>query len=385
MANADVLVVGGGIAGAAAARWLAEDHDVRLLERGRVAGEATGHASGLVSIAADYAEAPALARYALDWFDGHAEAPGVDYHARPNVGLVTSPAVAEARSRAARLREAALDVRFLDAEELGERFPGVFRLDGFGGAVVYPGGWVDPARLCGAFLDDARAEGARVETGVEATRLLVEDGAVTGVETPDDEIRAGTVVVAAGWRTRALVADLVELPIRPFRYQTANLTVERELGPEFPIGWEHETRLYWRAELNGELHVGGGAYFCDPAEPRSAVTESFRELVAETVPRRLEGVGEARIVGEACCPTGDAATPDEYPIIDEPVEGLVVATGLTGFGIMASPVVGRAVRSVVTGEPAPFPLERLGLDRFDELGTDFTLPYVVEDPADLPP
>lgn len=375
------------MAGCAAARWLARDHDVVLLERGHIAGEATGHASGLVSVAADYHEQPALAQFALDFFEQ--DEPGrIAYHQRPTVGLVAAGEARAARRRATTLTDAGLDVTYGDAGDLDARFPGVFDLTGFEGGVTYPGGWVDPYGLTRAYQADAEADGARIQTGVAVEGLLVDDGVVTGVATDEGRVRAHTVVVAAGWRTRDLVAPAVELPLRPFRYQTVNLVIDRELGPRYPIAWEHDTHLYWRPELNGELHVGGGTHFVDGSRRRDAVTESFRELVAAVIPARLRGLGDARIVGEGCCPTGDAATPDEYPIVDAPSEGpdgLVIATGLTGFGIMASPVVGRAVRAVTTGEPAPFPLAPLRLDRFETRGLEFTLPYIAEDPADIGP
>lgn len=387
-ARGGVVVAGGGIAGAAAARWLASDHRVRIIEQGRVAGGATGHASGLVSIAADYAAHPDLARFALRFFETDDGGRSSGYTDRPNVGLVTDGDRSAARAKADRLAAAGLAVAYRDGEALEERFPNVFDLTGFAGGIEYPGGWVDPHALTQAYLADARAEGVRVETGVTVEEVLVEDGAVVGVATDAGRVPADTVVVAAGWRTRDLVAPFVEVPLRPFRYQTVNLDVDRELGAAYPIAWEHETYLYWRPEHNGELHVGGGTYFVDGTERRGSVTRSFRELVASTLADRLCGLGDPRIVGEGCCPTGDAATPDGYPVIDAPAEGpdgLVVATGLTGYGIMASPVVGQAVRSLVTGEPASFPLDPLCLDRFEARGTDFTLPYIVEDPAELAP
>lgn len=388
MPTDDVVVIGGGIAGAAAARWLASDHDVRLVERGQVAGGATGHASGLVSIAADYAAHPDLARFALDFFGAYDGTGPFAYNRTPNVGLVTADEGATARAEADRLTEAGLDAAFHEPASLESVFPDVFDLGDFVGGVVYEGGWIDPHALTQAYLGAARAAGASVDTGVAAEAVIVADGAVAGVETDSGRVPAGTVVVAAGWPTRDLVAPFFYLPVRPFRYQTVNLAVERDLGPTYPIAWEHESYLYWRPEHNGELHVGGGTYFVDGRERRTTVTESFRELVASVVPRRLRGLGEARVVGEGCCPTGDPATPDAYPIVDAPPEGpdgLVVATGLTGYGIMASPVVGRAVRALVADDPPPFSLSPLCLDRFDDRSVDFTLPYIVEDPATIGP
>lgn len=45
--------------------------------------------------------------------------------------------------------------------------------------------------------------------------------------------------------------------------------------------------------------------------------------------------------------------------------------------------MGAAVRSVVTGEPAPFDLEPFALDRFDSYSTDFTSDYIVESPSEI--
>ena len=70
----------------------------------------------------------------------------------------------------------------------------------------------------------------------------------------------------------------------------------------------------------------------------------------------------------------DTTTPDARGIIDAPdqgPDGLVVAAGFHGAGIMATDSIGTTVRSLVTGEDAPFPLEPFRLDRFDTRSDDF--------------
>jgi len=87
---------------------------------------------------------------------------------------------------------------------------------------------------------------------------------------------------------------------------------------------------------------------------RHGVSEGFHQLVARTIPNWLRGLGNPRVVGEDTCPTGDATTPNRFPVIDATAEmpsGIVVATGLQGSGIMASPAVATAVRALVTREP----------------------------------
>ncbi|MFB6124817.1 MAG: NAD(P)/FAD-dependent oxidoreductase, partial [Halanaeroarchaeum sp.] len=144
--------------------------------------------------------------------------------------------------------------------------------------------------------------------------------------------------------------------------------------------WEHETLLYWRPTRGGDLHVGGQPYFVDdPGSVRTQVRPSFRDALARDLPRYLSALGDPRIRSEDTCRTGDAATPDGVPILDAPSEapdGLVVATGMHGFGIMLSPVAGAAVRAHVTGERAPFDLDPYRLDRFETRGTDFDSAYI---------
>ena len=387
--SAEVAIVGGGIVGCAAARELARDHDVVIIERDAVAGGATGRASGLVSIVQDYDDQPALARYAVDFFREYDGTGDFRLTPRPSVGLVTAGEEADERARARRLADAGFDVSFREPAALATDYPDAFHLDDFVGAVESrEAGWVDPHTLAVTYRDEALAAGARVETGVTVESLLVEDGAVVGVDTTAGRVTADHVVVAAGWRTRDLVAPYLELPTRPFRYQTLNLDPGRPLGGDVPIAWEHEHYLYWRPEHNGDLHVGGGTYFVDePGDVREGVTEEFRRLVADVIPRRVPGLEQARVKSGATCPTGDAATPDGYPIVDAPADGpagLVVATGMHGFGIMASPVAGRAVRALVAADPAPFPMGPLALSRFADRSVNFESEYIVETPAAIP-
>jgi glycine/D-amino acid oxidase-like deaminating enzyme len=52
-------------------------------------------------------------------------------------------------------------------------------------------------------------------------------------------------------------------------------------------------------------------------------------------------------------------------------DGLVIAAGFHGTGVMDSPCIATAVRSLVTGESAPFALDRFELARFDSRSSDF--------------
>jgi len=377
-----VVVVGAGIVGCAAAHALAPAHDVTVLEKDAVASGATGKASGLVSPVYDHGDHPAAARYATDFFRAFDGTGRFTFHERDGVFLVGDDELDHAREAARTAEEAGFDADYLSLDALHERYPGTFGTDRFAAAVVFEdAGWVDPHSFALALKEAAVDAGAAFETGVEVTGVET-DGQVRGVRTAAGRLDADAVVVAAGWRTRDLLSGLVEVPIRPFRYQTMTLETGDTLDECFPVTWEHDVKLYWRSTLRGNLHVGGRPYFVsDPGAVRERTTDDFRRLVAARIPEYVPGVGETRVVTEGTCPTGDAASPDGVPIVDAPAgapDGLVVATGMHGFGIMLAPVVAAAARAHVTGVDPPFPLEPYALDRFDDRSGEFGSSYVRE-------
>ncbi|WP_411966121.1 NAD(P)/FAD-dependent oxidoreductase [Haloferax sp. YSMS24] len=384
----DVIIVGGGINGCVAAKFLAEDHDVLVLEKDQLAAATTAKASGLISVAHDYIDHLEAAKYAADFFDEYDGTKEFEFTQRKNLRLIPSGTEELAQSEAAKIEEH-FEMEYIDStSEIEERYPGALELDRFVGAIeVEQGGWVDPYTLTMTYKEDAEDAGAEFETGVEVTGVSTEDGAVTGVETDEGSFAADTVVVAMGWHTKEFVSEWVDLPIRPFRYQWVNLEVQRDFPDYFPVCWDIRSGLYWRPEHNGDLHVGGGTYYVDePGTVRTSPTESFRRHVAMTIPEQVKDVADARISSGDTCHIGDTATPDERPIHDAPddcPDGLVISTGMHGFGIMGSPVTGAAVRALVTGEDAPFPMSKYTLDRFDDGPQDWTWTFINESPDDI--
>ena len=381
----DVVVVGAGIVGCAIARELAPDHDVLVLDKGQIAGETTGKASGLITIVPDIPDKPETARYAIDFFREYDGTGAYSFTDRPSIQLVTPAEVDDAEDLAATVAGNGFDASYLNANELEEQYPGAFVLDDFAGGIEYRDtGWVDPYTYTMSVKDDAEDAGAEFRTGVTVESITVEGGRVSGLQTDEGSFACSDVVCATGWRTRELVGDFVDLPIRPFRWQAVNLEVDRDLT-DYPIAWEFETGTYWRPEHNGDLHVGGGTYYVrEPGDRRDSVTEAFRTLVATRLGGWVQGLGDARIVAEDCCPEGDVATPDNFPIVDQPADapaGLTVATGCPIGGIMTSPCVGRVARTLLTGEPCPFPVEHFAVDRFDSRSSEFDCSYVYDQTA----
>lgn len=384
MDSFDVIVVGGGVVGCAVAAELAPDHEVLLVEKDSVASGATGKASGLLSPIYDHQVNPEAAAYATEFFESFDGTRHTDVSFRDGVFLFAERERDHAAESVDIATEAGFDAELLDPDGVRERYPGVFNMEAFAGAARFAGvGWVDSHTFATALQKQAEAAGASLKTGTRVKRVMVEDG-VTGVRTDHGDFAAPNVVVAAGWATRQFLSDLVTVPMRPFRYQTAELEVETTFDDAFPIAWEHESLLYWRPTRDGALHVGGRPYFVgSPGTTKHGATVGFKRTIAKQIPRYLPSLGDPRLQSDDTCLTGDAATPDGLPILDAPEEapdGLVVATGMHGLGIMLAPVAGATVRSLVTGEEPPFPIEHYRVDRFEDRGTEFGSDYIADPP-----
>lgn len=373
MRTADVIVCGGGVAGIAVARKLATDHDVVVIEKGQVAAEASGLAAGLIGLRATYPETPAISDHAATFFESY-NAGHFSYERREYVRLVPPDAAVEIHREANAAGDGHAGI-FRTPEELGNRYRRV-NVAEFAGAVEYdaaPGhGWLDPFTFATTLRDDAEARGATVLTETSVTDLLVEADQIVGVELPGTTVRAPSVVVAAGWWTPRLLADLVDLPVRPYRTQCLVLDPGEDVS-DLPMGSLPEEHIYWRPERNGDLLVGGWSFPVeDPRTASRSEDEEFRDHVARVIPQVFEGMDEAGFVdGWAGV---DAATPDTRPVIDAPSDapdGLVVATGFHGRGVMTAPVTATAVRGLVTDADAPFPLDPFRLERFESRSPDF--------------
>lgn len=367
-----VVIVGAGVAGCHAARNLAVDHDVTVFDRIGVAAEATGLSAGIVAPTLFYGDVPEIARHGNAFFREFDGTHDFTFTQRDRIDVVTDD-VQAARSEAERLSDDGFPVTYLDATEMIERYE-MFDFEQFVGAVLYRDtGWVDPYSYAIALHRSAADRGAQFELGVEVEDVVIDGDAVTGVQTDESFVPAAAAVVAVGWRTRDLLGEGFDVPIRPYRTQVSILRPESPLPETFPIGRIGCEHFYFRPEHNGDLLIGGGhETVADPIAASRDVDETFRLHVADFVPSLVPGLGELEFVnGWAGI---DAASPDTRPIIDTPVSGpsnLLVATGFNGMGIMASPVVGPTVRQRLTGEPAGFSTKPFTADRFDDLEAEF--------------
>ena len=269
----DVLIIGGGLAGAATAYFLArEGVEVTLLERADLNTQASGSNAGSIHAqiphepfmleGEDWARifAPTiplmLASIRL-WQRLEAEL-GCDLEFSLGGGLLVGESEAQLRDieRKARIeREQGLEVELLDKTELHRRAPYLSERM-IGGAFCPTEGKANPLKVTPAFAAAARRHGAVIMTHRPVTALAAEDGGYR-VETAAGSIQARCVVNAAGAEAGRISAMLgLALPIQGHPIQ---VNVTEPVAPLVKhLVYFAGEKLTLKQARNGSFLIGGG-------------------------------------------------------------------------------------------------------------------------------
>mgnify|MGYP006278564067 FL=1 len=371
MAPPRVVVVGGGIAGAAVAVELAtRNARVTLVERDQPGVGATGASAGMLAPqyegdvdAPDFPFAVAC-REAWPSFRERLEA-----LADWDMGFRTDGMLVANRSR----QEEEHAGKALEAQRaLG--LPGEILTPGDARARhgdIAPGvpSWLwlpaeahlDAQRLAVALADAVQAAGVELVRNAQVRALTARGSRATGVRLVDGtELQADRIVLAAGAWSASLEGLPRPLPVRPIRGQMLRL-----LPPE-PLPWtlvcDHDGR-YLVPRVNGSILVGSTM---EDVGFQEAVTEEGRELLARAAAELIPKLEEGRIVESWAGLRPISA--DNLPILgpDPELEGLFYATGHGRNGVLFAPLVGRAVAELVLRDTTAVAWEAFRIQRFQE-------------------
>lgn len=346
--RAEVVVIGGGVVGASVAYHLAVRgcRDVLLLEREGPAAGSTGRATGGARAVFGHPANVQMSRLGLAFLAGAAEVLGddCDYDPVGYLFLVPEEAAGEWGPRFERVRDLGVDLRRLPPDRLRDLVPGLAP-DGLAGGYFTPeGACFDPARLNRALLRRAGELGVRVWTGVEATGLAVAGGRVAGVETSRGRVEARVVVLAAGaWSALLAATAGIELPVVPLRRQLC--VTEPVPGASFPVTIDPVEALVLRRRDGGILF--GVSRADEPPGFVPGVDGDWNGTAREVAARRLPLLRQVRVA--RCWAGYYEMTPDANALIGPhpDLEGLVVATGFSGHGVMHAPAAGMAVAELI--------------------------------------
>ena len=368
----DVAIVGGGIAGcAAAARLRGEGFSVALLERGRCGAGASGvNFGGVRQQGRHYAELP-LARRARPIWDTLNAMLGedVEFVASGHVKLARSEAdMAELERYARDVAAFGLQLELLGRAALQSRLPWV-GAGVVGASLCVEDGHANPrvvgpayARLARRLGADVREHACVVDAGRDGDGFALR-AELLAQRHEALEVRSRVLVNCAGAGARRFAAafgeDVPLAPLVPNMLVTEPLPffIDRSIGV---CGGG----VYLRQIARGNVILGGGDGWCDAeglrSRPRSSVSLAAMADALALVPR-LAGSHVIRTW------TGiDGEMPDRIPVVctSATTPNLVHAFGFSGHGFQLGPVVGEIIAELVTQGRSASPLEPFSIERF---------------------
>ncbi|MGZ6696062.1 MAG: NAD(P)/FAD-dependent oxidoreductase [Solirubrobacteraceae bacterium] len=221
--TADVVVVGGGVVGAACAHAAARAGlDVLVVERAGLAAGTSGAGEGNLLVS-DKAPGPELdlALLSLGLWEDVAGEQLADIELERKGGLVTAAsadALAGLATLGAGQAEAGVEVVPVSGGDLHEHEPAL--AEGLAGGALYPqDAQLQPMLATAALLAGARARGARVRTATELVGIeRGPDGAVRGAVLSSGSVATEAIVNAAGvWAPEVARLAGAGLPVAPRR------------------------------------------------------------------------------------------------------------------------------------------------------------------------
>ena len=369
----DVVVIGGGLVGAACAYELARDgHSVTLVDR-HDPGRATDAGAGILAPETYSAGVPsylALADAAGDHY--HALVPALAELGAPETGYAVCGALRVAvrdvedelfaENAEASLARHGDVLQPIDVEDARAMFP---PLADIRHALFNPrAARVDGRAMVAALETAARTLGVDWRAGA-VTGFALDAGRVTAVATADDSIHCGAAVIAGGAWSDALGQPFgMRAGIRPVRGQIVHLRLPSERSDADTGSWPILQPILGRYVVPWPAgRVALGATVEDAGYDARPTAAGLRQLFDEGL-QLCPGLADATFleVRVGLRPT----SMDDLPVLGRVpgVDNAYVASGHGANGLLLGPVSGRVVADVIAGRDAAVDLTAFAPGRF---------------------
>ena len=353
--TADVVVIGAGIAGAAAAWHLSRLFgSVLLLEQGEQPGaEASAQNAGMIRRLAGHEVERYLAirthRFLEDPPDGFVRD---ELSRRTGAVLGFAEVLGQLDAAVVDLREAGVEVE--TSLRVPEAAPAMAGCPLLWAWYLPDERTSDPHAMVSSFVRGLRREGGRLACGVRVLGIEVENDRVRGVTTTAGSVSTDRVVIAAGaWSGRLSGGLGLDRPLLPLSRALLHTRPDDLSRPDHPWCWVDDVGVYIKPEGTGWLVSGCEEALAPPSGgPGSTgpVDELSRAMTLDKIARIFPALGQVRRQGGW---TGlRTFAPDRRPNLgsDPEVDGLWWTTGFGGSGITCCPAAGEALAIWMAGQ-----------------------------------
>ena len=378
-AQAEIVIVGGGIAGVSVAYHLAKlgKRDVLLLEQGSLTCGTTWHAAGLVGQMRPNRSMTRMSQYGIGLYASlEAEtglATGWKQCGSVNVARTPERWILFQR-QAAMARSFGIEAHEIGPREAAEKWP-VMRTDDLQGALWFPhDGKANPADLTQSLAKGARNLGVKIVQGVRATAVELRNGAIAGLGTTAGDVRCEVLVNCAGQWARPF-GGLAGVGVPLYSAEHFYIVTERIEGvhPMLPVMRDPDGFIYFKEEVGGLL-MGG---FEPKAKPwgMAGIPDKFEfqllpedweqfEILMQNAIHRVPALEKAGVKTMVNGP--ESFTPDGNFILGEApeVRNYFVAAGFNSAGIANGGGAGKLLAEWIVGGEAPMDLSEVDIRRF---------------------
>ncbi len=365
--EAEIVIIGGGIAGASVAYHLTklDRKNVLLLEQNQLGGGTTWHAAGMVG---RLRTTNTMTRINMASAELYA---GLEKETGHSVGWkqVGSVIVGKSKDRMIQLERTCamaelmgVEAHIISAEEAQHRWPLMRNDDLLGAAWLPHDGKVIPKEVPVALAKGAQQRGAKIIEGVRVLDLEHKAGRVTGVITDQGSIKAECIVLTGGMWSRELGLRCgVNLPLYPVEHHYIVTEPIEGAYDELPLGRDPDLCIYFRGEGKG-IMLGAFQKFTKPWLVEKIPDDFSFKLLNPDWEKYLEPLagGRWRIPALEKCGFEkfvngpESFTPDNNWLMGETPElrNLFVMTGFNSIGIASSGGAGKYLAEwILEGRP----------------------------------
>ncbi len=384
-AQAQIVVIGGGIIGCSTAYHLAKEHkaDVVLLEQGKLTSGSTWHAAGLVGQLRSSASITQVLKRSVELYRTLEAETGLATGWKMTGCLrlaATDDRWTEYKRLATTARSFGMEMELISPAEVKRMWPLLETSDLVGASWLPTDGQASPSDITQSLARGARMHGARVHEGVRVTGFEMAGDRIAAVVTTAGRIACETVVNCAGMWAREIGAMAgVGVPLQPVKHQYIVTEKIDGLTPGLPTLRDPDRRTYFKEEVGG-LVMGG--YEPDPIAwttgdiPRPFEFqlfdddwEHFAQHLEQAMARvpALAGAGIRQMINGP-----ESFTPDGNFILGAAPEcaNMYVGAGFNAFGIASAGGAGWALAEWAMRGEAPLDLWVVDIRRFSALHRD---------------
>ena len=367
---AEVVIIGGGVIGCAAAYYLAKEGvSVIVLEKTDNIGNGASsrNGGGVRQSGRDPRELP-LAMYGIkNLWPTLSEELGVnvEYHKEGNLRLgKTEHHMEILQGLTDRATACGLDVRMIDGKEVREINP--YLSDEVIGASWCPtDGHANPLKTTLGFYKRARELGAKFYSGETVLEIRKIKGKARQVITDHDIYEGEHIILACGYESRAIAATVgIDIPMRKELIEALVTEAEPKMFAQM-LGTA-DADFYGHQTEHGSFVFGGASGMEDVNKDngKQATSSLTAPCICRGIMKYIPKLADAKIVRtwggyEDICTDG-------VPVISkiDEVPGLIIACAFTGHGFGIAPTVGLLLSQLAMEKETVLDLSALRYDRF---------------------